>query len=146
MSKKKALNESTIAKNVAAAENKLREQEKKKKCTAKTIKNLREHLKLLQNQLKNPVSLNGALICTAEVLPDICTTLILISVCPTSGAVVERGFSLMNLIMNNLRSRMNARTLDATMRIHYQGESLTDGEVDEIIDVWKRRGNRRMAL
>ena len=49
MSKKKALDESTITKNVAAAENKLREQEKKKKCTAKTIKNLREHLKLLQD-------------------------------------------------------------------------------------------------
>ena len=50
MSKKKALDESTIVKDVAAAENKLRDQEKKKKCTAKTIKNLREHLKLLQDQ------------------------------------------------------------------------------------------------
>ena len=74
MSKKKALDESTIAKNVANAENKLREQKKKKKCTANTIKNLREHLKLLQDQLKNPVSLNDAIICTAEVLADICNS------------------------------------------------------------------------
>ena len=48
--------------------------------------------------------------------------------------------------MNDLRRSMNVRTLDATMRIHYQGESLTDGEVNEIIDIWKRRGNRRIEL
>ena len=92
------------------------------------------------------MSLNDAIICAAEVLPNICKVIILISVCPASGAVVERGFSLMNLIMNDLRSSMNVRKLDATMRIHYQGESLTDGEVEEIIDVWKRRGNRRIEL
>ena len=92
------------------------------------------------------MSLNDATICTAEVLPNICTVLILISVCSASGAVVEHGFSLMNLIMNDMRSSMNIRTLDATMRIHYQGESLTNEEVDEVIDVWKRRGNRRIEL
>ena len=81
------------------------------------------------------MSLNNAVVCTTEGLSSICTVLILISVCPTSGAVVEHGFSLMNLIINDLRSSVNFRTLDATMRIHYQGESLTDGEVDEIIDV-----------
>ena len=48
--------------------------------------------------------------------------------------------------MNDLRSSMNVRTLDDTMRTHYQGESLTDGEVDEITDVWKRCGNRRIEL
>ena len=41
---------------------------------------------------------------------------------------------------------MNVHTLDATMRIHYQGESLTDGEVDEIIDVWERSRNRQTEL
>ena len=40
---------------------------------------------------------------------------------------------------------MSAHWMD-TMRIHYQGESLTDGEVDEIINVWKRRGSRRIEL
>ena len=52
----------------------------------------------------------------------------------------------MNLIMNDMRSSMKVRTLDATMRIHYQGESLTNEEVDEVIDVWKRRGNRQIEL
>ena len=48
--------------------------------------------------------------------------------------------------MNDLRSSINVHTLDATMKIHYQGESLTDGEVNEIIDVWKRHGNRQIEL
>ena len=47
-----------------------------------------------------------------EILPDITTVL---NICHASGAVAERGFSLMNLIMNDLRSSMNIRTLDATM-------------------------------
>ena len=79
-------------------------------------------------------------------LPDICTVLNLISICHTSDAVVECGFSQMNLIMNDLRSSMNIRPSDATVRIHYHSESLTDGEVNEIIDIWKRRGNRRIEL
>ena len=53
----------------------------------KDHKNIREHLKLLQDQLKNPV-IKRAITCTAQVLPDICTVLILISVCSASGAVV----------------------------------------------------------
>ena len=36
MSKKKVLEECTVARNVAVAKNKLREQEKKKKCTARS--------------------------------------------------------------------------------------------------------------
>ena len=52
MTKKKALDESTIAKNVAAAENKLREQEKKKKCTAKTIKKLKRTFEIASGPAK----------------------------------------------------------------------------------------------
>ena len=43
MSNKKVLDKSTITKNVAATENKLQEQEKKKRCTAKIIKKLKEN-------------------------------------------------------------------------------------------------------
>ena len=41
---------------------------------------------------------------------------------------------------------MNIRTLDAIMRIHYNGQDLSDEEADNIISVWKRRGNRRIEL
>ena len=79
-------------------------------------------------------------------LPDICKVLILISACPRGDAVAEHGLLLMNLIMNDLRSSKNVRTLDATMRIPDQGKSLTNGEVDEITDVWKRHRNRQITL
>ena len=49
----------------------------------------------------------------------------------------------MNLIMNDLRSSKNIRTLDATS-IHYNGPDLSDKEADKIIDLWKRRENRRI--
>ena len=95
----------------------MQQQELKKKCASKIIKNLRGYFKL-----KNPVSLNHAIICTPEALSDICAVLILISVSPTSGAIIERGFSLMNLIMNDLSSMMDVYLIDATIRIQPQGE------------------------
>ena len=66
----------------------------------------------------------------SEILPDIATVLNIIIICPASGAVVERGFSLMNLIMNDLLSSLNIRTLDATILIHYNGPDLSDEEAD----------------
>ena len=69
----------------------------------------------------------------SEILPDIATVLNIIIICPASGAVVERGFSLMNLIMNDLLSSLNIRTLDATMLIHYNGPDLSDEEADTLM-------------
>ena len=66
------------------------------------------------------------------------------SISPDCGAVVECYFSLMNLIMNDLRSSMNVCALEAIMRIHYHRSTLSGKEADEIIDIWKRRGNRRI--
>ena len=71
----------------------------------------------------------------SEILPDIANVLNFMSIWPGSGAVVERGFSLMNMIMNDLRSSMNIRTLDPMMHIHYNGPDLSDEEAVKIIDV-----------
>ena len=78
--------------------------------------------------------------------PDIITVLNTICILPASGAVVERGFSLTNFIVNNLQSLMNIKTLDATIRIHFYGIDFTDDEADKIINVRKRRGNLRNEL
>ena len=69
----------------------------------------------------------------------------LIQVCPASGTVVERGFSLMNLIMDDFRNSMNTAIFDATLRITYVYESTHD-VVDLIIGIWKKGGNRRIKL
>ena len=69
----------------------------------------------LTDKMKQPVSLNEAFLLVEEVLPNIATFLQLIQVCPANGAVVERGLSLINLAMDDLRNSMNIATLDATM-------------------------------
>ena len=56
--------------------------------------------------------------------------------------MVELGFSLMNLIINDLQSSKSIKTLDATMHIQYNGPDLSDKEADKIIDVWNRRINK----
>ena len=97
---------------------KLKEQGKKNKCLAKSMKKTKDQLETVVNKIKNLFSLEEAVYLCFEILPDIATVLNIIAICPASGALVEREFSLMNLIMNDLRSSMNIRTLDATMRIH----------------------------
>ena len=84
------------------------------------------------------MSISDALLLANEVFPDMTKILNIIAICPASGAVVERGFSLMNLIMNDLQNSINIGTLDALMRISYSGQDLTDDDAD--------RGNRRIEL
>ena len=52
----------------------------------------------------------------------------------------------MNLIMNDLRSSMNIQALDGLIRLHYIDDSLSDTQVQDIISIWLKRGNRRMEL
>ena len=82
------------------------------------MKKTKDQLETVVNKIKNLFSLEEAMYLCFEILPDIATVLNIIAICPASGALVERGFSLVNLIMNDLRSLMNIRTLDATIRIH----------------------------
>ena len=91
---------------------KLKEQGKRKKCTTKSMKETKDQLETVVNKIKNPFSLEKGVYLCSEILPDIANVLNFMSIWPGSGAVVERGFSLMNMIMNDLRSSMNIRTLD----------------------------------
>ena len=72
--------------------------------------------------------------CQQKYFPNIALLLGIILVCPSSGAVVERGFSVRNLAMNKLQSSMKVTTLDAIMRIHYE----KDLEASDILEVWKK--------
>ena len=94
--------------------------------------------------MKQSVFLNEAFL-LAEVLSNTVTLLQLIQVYPASGTIAERGFSLMNLIMDDFRNSMNTATLDATLRITYVYESTHD-VLDLIIGIWKKGGNRRIKL
>ena len=98
------------------------------------------------NYKKNyPVSLEEAYQFAKDVYPNIVQILKILLICPASGAVVERVFSLMNMQMNKLSSSMKIWTLDALMRIYYEYD-ITDQDADDIVRVWLKNGNRRIDL
>ena len=61
---------------------------------------------------------------------------------PFSEAVVERGFSKMNLIMTKKRCSLDSINLDALMRISFWKKKLETHEIEEVIDIWKNSKNR----
>ena len=84
------------------------------------MKQTKYQLETVVYKVKHPFFLEEAVYLCSEILPDITTVLNIIAICPATGAVIERGFSI-NLIMKDLRSSMNIKTLGATMCIHYNG-------------------------
>ena len=80
-----------------------------------------------------------------DVYPNIVQILKILLICPASGVVAERGFSLMNMQMNKLRSSMKIRTSDALLRIYYEYD-ITDQDADDIVKVWFKNGNRCIDL
>ena len=60
---------------------------------------------------------------------------------PISTASVERSFSDMKLIKNRLRNRLTELSLSNLMKIVIESpEKLTDSDLEEIADVWNRKG------
>ena len=145
IAEKKKFEESQYEKKFEQSKKKLLTIEAKKSTSAKMLKENQAAVEFYKSKIENPVSLEEAFEVAEEVFPNVSTILQLALICPASGAVVERGFSLMNLIMNDLRSSMNITTLDALMRISYQ-DDLDELQCNEIIRIWKKRGNRRIEL
>ena len=68
------------------------------------------------------------------VFPNI-RRLLKIYICiPQSKAIVERGFSKMNLILTKTRTALRNDTMDALMRFSYGKTKLNAYETQEIID------------
>ena len=62
---------------------------------------------------------------------------------PISTASVERSFSDMKLIKNRLCNRLTERSLSNLMKIVIESpEKFTDSNLEEIVDVCNRKGNR----
>ena len=107
----------------------------KQKCTSKLLTEAKEEVCTLQKQCNNRVTLYEAFQVCHEVFPDITIVLEIIQVCPSSGAVVEKGFSLMKHVMNDLRSSMNIQTANVFIRLHYIDDSFSSTQVHDIISV-----------
>ena len=58
-------------------------------------------------------------------------------------ASVERSFSQMKLIKTRLKSSLNDESLSNLMKTALQSPvELTDGHLEEIVDVWNRKSRR----
>ena len=94
-----------IPKKLKVGKRRLFEMEKNKKNTARNLKLQRREVDCLTDKMKQPVFLNEAFLLVEKVRYQNSSSLqhcySLIQVCPAFSAVVEQGFSLMNLIMND---------------------------------------------
>ena len=72
--------------------------------------------------------------------------LLLACLIPASTAGVERGFSLMNLTCNALRSSLNQTNLDYLMRTSLYDKTFSDDDWEKMIDIFRDSGNRRLDL
>ena len=99
-------------------------QVKRKMCSPVVVKNL----------------LDDTVLSTA--FPTIWRSLKVYVIIPFSKAVIEKGFSKMNLIMSKKRCSLDSVNLDALRRISFQKKKLESHEIEEVIDIWKNTINR----
>ena len=95
----------------------------------------------MKSQLEDLVS-NDML---ATMFPNLHTIAKISLSIPVATASVERSFSQMKLIKTRLRSSLNDTSLSHLMKITIESpDQLTDGNLDEIVEVWARK-NRRIV-
>lgn len=63
---------------------------------------------------------------------------------PLTTAPVERGFSKLNLIKTQLRSRIGPKCLNAAMVVSIEGPSLQDFNFEKALKTFKKAKNRRL--
>ena len=78
-----------------------------------------------------------------EMFPNIAKLLSILLCLPVSTASVERSFSAMKTIKTRLRNRLSDTSLSHLMTIAIEGpNTLSDQDLDSIIDVWSTMKNR----
>ena len=93
----------------------------------------------MKSQLEDLVS-NDML---ATMFPNLHTIAKISLSIPVATASVERSFSQMKLIKTRLRSSLNDTSLSHLMKIAIESpDQLTDGNLDEIVEVWARKTRR----
>ena len=67
----------------------------------------------------------------------------IVLVLPSSSASCERGFSRINCIKTDLRSRLTTGNLDSLMLIGLRGVSVKDLDPNESIRLWHSSGRQK---
>jgi hypothetical protein len=82
----------------------------------------------------------------ARVYRDVATIAEIALIMPLSTAVVERGFSTMNLIKTELRSLLSQRMINALMLIFVEGPKLDKFDFHRAVFTWYERSPRKIKL
>ena len=108
------------------------------------MKVIKVELSQIKRKMCNPVVVKNLLDDTvlSTAFPTIWRSLKVYVIIPFSKAVVERGFSKMNLIMTKKRCSLDSVNLDALMRISFRKKKLVSHEIEKVRDIWKNTINR----
>ena len=108
------------------------------------MKAIEAELSEIKKKMCSPFALENLLDDTvlSIAFPTIRRLLKVYVIIPFSEAVVERGFSKMNLIMTRKRCSLDSINLGALMRISFRKKKLESHEIEEVIDIWKNTKNR----
>ena len=102
------------------------------------------YCQLLIKQPKDDISLQLKELLSNDMLIALFPNLKLATIClsiPISTASAERRFSDMKLVKNCLRNRLTELSLSNLVKIVIESlERLTDSDLEEIVDVWNRKG------
>ena len=114
--------------------------------THHAVKKLEEELNNIEEKLRSPIKVEDMLRdrVVEAAFPNIRRLLKIFILIPMSDAVTERGFSKMKLIMNERRTRLDDKSLEALMRLSYHSSKLSHEEINNIIGIWKSKKDRRI--
>ena len=112
--------------------------------THHAVKKLKEELNNIEEKLRSPIKVEDMLRdrVVEAAFPNIRRLLKIFILIP--DAVTERGFSKMNFIMNERRTRLVVKSLEALMRLSYHSSKLSHEEINNIIGIWKSKKDRRI--
>jgi hAT family C-terminal dimerisation region len=82
----------------------------------------------------------------ARIYRNVATVAEIALIMPISTAVVERGFSAMNLIKTELRSLLSERMLNALMLILLEGPPLSKFDFKRAVFAWYEKAPRKITL
>lgn len=81
-----------------------------------------------------------------QLYPNVVKLINLALIIPCSTASVERGFSLMDSLCTNLWNRLSQSSLESLMRICKGDKELSNGDLEELVELFKNKKNRKIDL
>ena len=130
---------------VASSQRELNLVKANKSSAKKEIKSLETELENIKNRKEHSLPVNDILEdVISSAFPSIRYLLKLFVLVPISEPVGERGFSKMKLTLNDKRTRLDNKSLDALMRMPFNSVTLVLEAAQQIVETWEKQRQRRI--